>query len=274
MSIAVTALHITPVKGTRVRSVERVELESSGAAGDRVFFVIDGRDRMRNGKQLGSLQAVVATLQDECLRLELPDGSVAEGPVELGDELTATFYSRPVTVRAVLGPWSQALSEQCGQPLRLVHCPGAVDRGPAGAVSLISRGSLRRLGEEADAADTADAAGAADAADGEIDPRRFRMLIEVDGAAPHAEDDWVGHRFRLGTAEVSFTGHVGRCLVTSRDPVTGTVTLPTLDLLRGYRSRLPTSEPLPFGVHGAVLRPGTVRVGDLLEPVEDAEAAG
>jgi hypothetical protein len=88
------------------------------------------------------------------------------------------------------------------------------------------------------------------------------MLIEIDGVEAHAEDAWVGHAVRIGEASVAFEGHVGRCLITSRDPDTGVVDLPTLDILRDYRRDLDTTEPLPFGVYGRVLEPGTVRVGD------------
>jgi hypothetical protein len=66
---------------------------------------------------------------------------------------------------------------------------------------------------------------------------------------------------------VSFEGHVGRCLITSRDPDTGQVTLPTLDLLKDYRGSLHTTEPLPFGVWGRVLQPGAVAVGDEVTPL-------
>ena len=254
MSVTVTALHTAAMKGTRVRSVEQVVLDERGAADDRRYFVIDERDRMRNGKQIGSLQAVVALPEDGRLRLEFPDGSAVEDRVELGDELTAQFFSHHLVGRLVLGPWSEALSDFCGQPLRLLHAGSAVDRGAKGPVSLISRGSLQRLAEEA-------------GADG-VDGRRFRMLIEVDGVEPHAEDGWLGQRLQVGGAVLRFDGHVGRCLVTSRDPETGEVTLPTLDLLRSYRTGLESTEPLPFGIYGRVLRPGTVRVGDMVAPAE------
>jgi uncharacterized protein YcbX len=62
------------------------------------------------------------------------------------------------------------------------------------------------------------------------------MLIEVDGLDPHAEDAWVGAVVRIGAAAVRFHGHVGRCLVTSRDPENGEIDLPALDLLRGYQA--------------------------------------
>ncbi len=254
MSVTVTALHTAAVKGTRLRSVDEVVLDERGAANDRRFFVVDKRDRMRNGKMLGSLQAIVALPEADRLRLEFPDGSVVEGPIELGESLTAKFFSHEVVGRLVLGPWAQALSDFCGQPVRLLETGSAVDRGAKGPVSLISRASLSRL---------ADAAGGH-----EVDGRRFRMLIEVDGVEPHAEDRWLGQRLQVGKAVLRFDGHVGRCLVTSRDPETGEVTLPTLDLLGSYRRDLDTTEPLAFGVYGRVLRPGTVRLGDCVAPLQ------
>ncbi len=91
------------------------------------------------------------------------------------------------------------------------------------------------------------------------------MLIEIDGVEPHAEDAWIGRLLQVGESLLRFEGHVGRCLVTSRDPENGAVTLPTLDLLREYRTEIDSTEPLPFGVYGQVLRGGSVRVGDALE---------
>jgi uncharacterized protein YcbX len=88
------------------------------------------------------------------------------------------------------------------------------------------------------------------------------MLIEVDGIEAHSEDEWVGRWVRIGEALVSFEGNVGRCLITSRDPDTGVVDLPTLDILREYRGDLDTTEPLPFGIYGSVVEPGAIRVGD------------
>ena len=257
MSVRVTALHTAAIKGTRLRSVEQVVLDERGAAGDRRFFVIDERDRMRNGKQLGSLQAVVAVSEDGRLSLEFPDGSSVDGPIELGDSLTAQFFAHQVVGRLVLGPWAEALSDFCGQPLRLLETGSAVDRGAKGPVSLVSRGSLERLAEQAGTES--------------VDARRFRMMIEVDGVEPHAEDRWLGQRLQVGGAVLRFDGNVGRCLVTSRDPDTGEVTLPTLDLLRAYRGGVESTEPLPFGIYGRVLRPGAVRVGDGVAPLDAAQ---
>lgn len=247
--IVVTKLSVTPVKSTRLQAVERVELEERGARGNRLFHVIDDRNRLVNGKRLGELAKVVAELDEagRQLALSFPDGTSVRAEVRYGETLATRFFSRTESSRELLGPWGDALSDFFGRPLRLATTAIGVDRGGPGGVSVISRGSLGRL---------AQANGG-----GFIDARRFRMLVEVDGVPPHDEDRWVGRRVRIGSALVVMNGHVGRCLVTSRDPETGTVDLPTLEMLGSYRRGLDTTEPLPFGIYGAVLEPGTVSVG-------------
>lgn len=249
----VVGLAVTPVKATRLHSVDRIALGRDGVRENRRFFVIDDRDRMVNSKRLGALQTVIARYSDErrTLRLDFPDGRIIDGEIELGNPVTAQFFSRTAHGRLVEGPWSPALSECCGHPLRLVEVGSSrtgVDRGVDGAVSLISRASLARL---------ARAAGQES-----IDVRRFRMLIEIEGVDAHAEDRWVGRSASIGEATVVFAGHVGRCLITGRDPDSGEIDLPTLDVLRDYRGNAGTTEPLAFGVWGGVLEPGTIRVGD------------
>jgi uncharacterized protein YcbX len=257
---SVVGLAFTPVKATRLHAVESLVLGKAGVLENRRFYVIDDRDRMINSKISGELQTVVADYShaDRTLRLSLPDGRVVDGQVRLGDEVNVRFFSTQRQGRLVEGPWSEALSAVAGRPLRLIEpvSPGAgVDRGAGGAVSLISRASLARLAEVGELES--------------LDSRRFRMLIEIEGVDAHAEDRWVGGApVRVGGAVVRFTGHVGRCLITSRDPDTGVVDVPTLDLLGSYRGSLDTTEPLPFGVWGAVLEPGTVRVGDEVTPLD------
>jgi uncharacterized protein len=251
-AIRVTALSTTPVKGLRIAARKRVELERAAARGDRAFYLIDARGRMINGKHSGALNGIVAELDDRGeLTLTFPDGRVVSGTPEPGEEVHTSFHSRPRAAQLIDGPFSQAISRYTGEALRLVGAVDgspAIDRGARGAVTLISRGSLNRLAEVA--------GGAA------VDARRFRMTVELDGVAPFGEDAWLGREVRIGDAVVRPLGHVGRCIVTSRHPVSGVVDLPTLDLLRSFRSGAPTTEPLAFGVYAQVLRPGVVEVGD------------
>jgi uncharacterized protein YcbX len=257
--VTVSRLSIAAVKGTQLREVQELALERTGVRENRRFFLIDDRDVMANSLRLGELQTAVFSYseEDRTLRLELPGGRVLEEPIRLGSEVTADFYGDAKPARLVDGSWSEVLSGLVSKPLRLVEAgeEGAVDRGPRGAVTVISEASVRRLASEG-------------GLDG-IDARRFRMLIEVDGLDAHAEDGWVGTAVRLGETLVVFHGHVGRCNITSRHPVTGESDTPTLKLLGQYRRRVESTEPLPFGIYGQVLEPGVVRLGDPVSVVGD-----
>jgi uncharacterized protein YcbX len=252
MTATVTGLAIAPVKGTQLRPVERIELDQHGVRENRRFFLIDEQDEMVNALRLGALNSVVSAYSDAERRLSLsfPDGRVLEDEVRLGDEILTSFYDEPTPARLVLGTWSEAISQHVGKPLRLVEAgqEGAVDRRGRGAVTLVSRASLERL--------------ATQAKHPSVDIRRFRMLIEIDGISAHAEDAWVGHTVNVGATGLRAQGHVGRCVITNRHPVTGEVDLQTLKILGTYRRDLETTEPVAFGIFGEVVRPGAVSLGD------------
>jgi len=248
----VSALSITPVKALRMQRRERLELRRDGVRGDRAMFLVDDRGRMVNGKHHPTLTAVVAELgEDGQLEIELPDGRRAAGEAAPGEELQVRFYRMTRPARAIGGPFSELLSAYVGAPLRLVAFTdgrSAVDRGAAGAVSMLSTTSADAL---------ARAAGRET-----IDTRRFRMTIELSGSEPFAEDGWIDRVLRVGSARIKPFGHVGRCNVTTLDPDRGTRDLPTLDILRELRGGLATTEPLALGVHCAVIEPGEVALGD------------
>ena len=257
MSARVARISIAPVKSLRVVHPREVMLTADGVAGDRRFWLIDENSRLYNGKRDGKLTQVCAEWDEASRRLalEFPSGERVEGTVELGEAVTAKMFGRAVSSRRVHGPFEDALSGFLGRRLRLLWSERPlVDRHTlGGCVSLLSRASLGQLRTEA-------------GADAPVDGRRFRMLFEIDGVEAHAEDGWIGSRIRIGEATVAVTGDVGRCVVTTRNPETGVVDFKALHALARYR-RYGIKERLPFGVCGAVVTPGRVRVGDALEPV-------
>jgi uncharacterized protein YcbX len=240
-----------------------VRLERDGISGDRCFYVIDDRGRLVNGKSRGELNQVTAELDGGGrLALGFPDGSRIEDEVRRGEPIEVHFRSQRRRALPLGGPFSQALSDHVGIPLRLVapeDGTAAVDRGERGAVTLIASASVAALGEHA--------------GERALDARRFRMSIEVDGVRAFEEDGWIGRELRVGEALLRPAGHVGRCSITSRDPETGAVDVPTLELLRELRAGAETTEPLALGVYGEVLEPGDVALGDTVE-VGDADLAG
>ena len=254
----VARIAIAPVKALHVVERDEVELALTGVAGDRRFWMVDADGRLVNDKRHPHLLRVRAEWDEASreLRLEFPDGRRVEGVAGLGEPVGATMYGQTHASRAVIGPWQDALSEYAGEPLTFLWSErGAVDRGVGGgAVTMISRGSLERLRQEA---------GVADAVDG----RRFRMLFEIDGVGEHEEDEWFGQRVAIGDAVVAPVGDVGRCVVTTKNPDTGETDLDTLKTLAEYRSEGRT-EPLPFGIHAVVVQAGRVRVGDAVRALE------
>lgn len=246
-------LHVAPVKGMSLEARDHVELGPNGVEDDRRFLVIGEDGRLVNGKRLAALTTVGAHFDPATDRLELrmPGGARVGGTVIVGRPITINGHSGPGHL--VEGPWAAALSEELGRDIRLVRLddPGrGHDRASKqGAATLLSIASLERMADEAKV-------------DGKVDPRRFRMLIGIDGASAHQEDGWIGKRVRVGEAVVVPGGNVGRCQVTTLDPDQGVSDLDTLDALAGYRGDLQTSEPLAFGIWARVERAGRIAVGD------------
>jgi uncharacterized protein len=255
MPAAVSWIAVTPVKGLRLQSRDEVEVTVDGVPGDRAFFLVNERGAMVSATRIGPLVAVIADhdVKERTLSLRFPDGNEVAGSVELGEREPVRFGGLSLSASPVLGAFSDALTEHCGNGrVRLFASPPerpGVDRGRIGAVTLLSVASLERLREQAGETEP-------------VDPRRFRMTFGVEGLEPHEEDGWLERDVRVGEALVRVTGNVGRCALTTRQPDTGVVDFKTLHHLRAYRGEVPTTEPLPFGIHARVLEPGRVRVGD------------
>ncbi len=246
----IARLAIAPVKGLGLVHPDEVVLSRDGVRNDRRFYLIDPDGRLINNKTCGELIQVRPQVSDDASQLTLvfPSGEAVGGEVGAGAAVETSFYGRPVTGRLAEGPWSEALSEHAGRPLRLVRTDvqgAGIDR--VHVVSLITDGSLRALARHAGVE--------------QVDGRRFRMTVELHGGEEHEEDGWIGREVEVGGARVRVTGPVGRCVVTTRNPESGESDLDTLGVLAGYRT-LKEGKSFGCGVCGDVLVEGTVRVGD------------
>jgi hypothetical protein len=253
----VARLNVTPVKSTALHHPERIMLERHGAVGNREFFFVGDDGRRFSGARKTPLIPIRAEYEAarEHLTLRLPDGTMVSGSVAPnGESLTVDFYGRPVLARLIEGDWDEALSRYAGHVVRLarVDRPGdAIDVKPVTLVSLASVAELSRRGGR----------------DRPVDARRFRMLVEIDGCAPHEEDTWAGRRVRIGDAEVRVGEPVPRCVITTLDPETGMRDFPTLSVIRSYRG-VSKDKELEFGVYSDVVRPGAIGVGDPVQPLD------
>jgi uncharacterized protein YcbX len=248
-------IHVAPIKALAIEERQRVTLGVNGVAGDRRFCIVDPDGKMINAKRVPIFIAIRPELDEARgrLTLHMPDGAPVAGELALGDPFDITIFGRVEIARPVEGPWSDALSAIAERPLRLVRIDadrGGVDRAHVGGgATLLSADALRSLGEAAGATDP-------------VDPRRFRMLFGIADVPAHTEDTWIGERVQIGGAVVVPVGNVGRCAVTTVDPVTGVSDMDTLGALARYRGEKVTTEPLAFGVWARVERPGEVAIGD------------
>jgi hypothetical protein len=256
----VTRLSVTPVKGLALHHPDAIEVTATGVPGDRAFYVVDDRDSLFSIAKTGSMVGLLADYDIAGSRLAIREGDrvLAEGPVEPGARHSADFFAfKRVDGRLVPGPWDAVLSERAGRPLRLVQAEVAGGGHDVEPLTLLGTASTARLSQQAHLPD--------------VDSRRFRMLIEFDGAAPHAEDRWLGQRLQVGTVVAEVGGPVQRCAGTTRHPDSGAVDLKTLALIGDYRGRQESVFGLGFnfGVYASVVTPGTVSVGDFLELGDD-----
>jgi uncharacterized protein len=257
----VARLSIAPVRGLGLRHPDSISVNENGAPEDRRFYLVDGHGRLIDRLLVGSLVQIAAETNADgsWLRMTFPDGRVLEDDISdnLGEPVRTDIYGRVAFGRVVGGPWAAALEPYAGRPVLLVRCdvPGGTriregETNVRNAVSLVSDGSLlelaRQLGVDA------------------VDGRRFRMLIELEGADAHEEDNWIGGSVEIGSAVLSITKPDARCAITTQDPDTGERDLDTLRTIiryRGFRAGDPERK-IDFGVLGEVLRPGTISKGD------------
>lgn len=251
----VARLSIAPVRSLALEHPDEVDLTEVGVVEDRRFYLIDDRDRLIDRTVIGELAQIAAHTDPGATRLRLafPDGTVLDDEVRLGEAIETPVYDRTAVGHIVDGPWSEPLSAFAGRTLRLVRCdrPGGTRAGnPA---SFVSDGSLAELARHA----------GVDAVDG----RRFRMLIDLEGAAAHEEDTWIGHRVAIGGAILAVIKPDARCVITTQDPDTGKRDLDTLRTIIGYRG-LRDGKKADFGVLADVVVPGRVRLGDEVTVVD------
>jgi uncharacterized protein YcbX len=214
-----------PVKSMAGERLDACTITGNGLEGDRRWALIDGTPN-RAGKfltirQHEHLLRYRPRLKDGEVEVEVPDGSVMTAGPGLVERLELET-SRPL-----------ALSDDAGANFDDSH------------VLIINLASIELFALEAGM---------------NLDRRRFRANLYVDGLEPEEEVGWVGRRIRAGDAELDVVKRDERCVVITRDPDT---TVATPELLRLLTER----HDQCMGVYCSVVRPGRVAVGDFVGPL-------
>jgi uncharacterized protein YcbX len=250
VSVHVSRIGFTPLKGTRHTDQPYVDLTLDGPVGDRVFCFVDpSRGRVLRTVEHPTLMQTRARWQDGVLTTELPAGVVSGVPVPTGDVVKVDYWGRTVALEVQDGPWAAAYSAHLGCEVTLARFlqPGDIVYG--GSVSLVSSSSLERLTDRLGVL---------------VDDAQLRatFTVSTENEPAHVEDSWLGRRLRLGEAEVQVRSALPRCAVVDFDPRTGARRGHVLRAMAGYRL---AGNEIMFAVDADVVRPGRV---DLGAPVE------
>jgi uncharacterized protein len=178
---------------------------------------------------------------DGGVEVVLPDGTVTADDAVLSAWLGRRVQLRAATENTGAGPtYEDPGDEEPDGPTEWAQWQGATGPfhdSPRIRLSLVSTGTL-----------------------GTWDRRRFRANVLLDG---EGEDALRGRDAVLGGAALRFGAPIARCVMTTR-PQPGGIGRDTSVLKTIHRERDGF-----LAVRAAVVEPGTVRVGDVLEPAAD-----
>jgi uncharacterized protein YcbX len=255
---AITRLYRFPVKGLTPQPVDRLDVRASGAVeGDRVlgFLFADAGEPDETGwrgkasfltmQNTPGLARVRSSYDPASRRLALAYQGAELVSGDVGAEQDRRRIVDAVTA-LVLGLEVNPLDGHASRlPLRLVgdgETPRFHDR-KAHHVTLVNRASLDALAGRFGA---------------EVDERRFRMNVTIDGLEAWVELEWIGRTIHIGGGEFEVTGPVVHCLATHANPDTGERDIEVMQTLtREFGHERPT-----MGVLAVPRVASTIRVGN------------
>jgi len=228
-----------PVKSLLGERLDRAEVGVEGVVGDRGWALFDlqtgfGLTARRVPELLFAAGRLTA---DGGAQVVLPDGTVTAD-----DDVLSAWVGRPVALRPATDVpgarrYENPADAEVEDPARwnpFSGADGAFHDNADARVTCVSTGTL-----------------------GGWDRRRFRANVVLAGAG---EDELVGSRVGLGTGQLDVVRRVPRCVLTTR-PQGGGIGRDT-----GVLKSIHADRGGALAVGALVARPGTVAVGDGLQP--------
>ena len=251
MPVTVSQLAIAPVKGMRLQRSPELQFGRHGVTGDREFLIVGDDCKLLPTARNPGLMRIEPSWEParNLLTLRFPDGRVVQDEPEPGTAAVTRMYDgREIPGRVISGLLSAALSGYLGRAVHLFkRAPDHLGSDDA-QVTLMSGASLHAL--------------AAELSGTVPDPRRFRMTVTVTGTDPWAEHGWGGQQVRIADTTLRVLEPVPRCVVTTRNPESGTTDARILHAL----ARLRGKNDITFGVWCEVIQPGHIQLGDPVIP--------
>jgi uncharacterized protein YcbX len=263
--ITVTGLYRYPIKSCAGTALDLATLDARGIEHDRRWMVVDAAGGFRTQRELPRMALIHPSIQDGHLVLAadgMPDLSLQlTAP---GSRLTVAVWKDTVVAIDQGDKAAEWLTRFLAEPLRLVRFDEAADRRVELAYAV-------RPGDQVGFADAYPLLIGNEASLTELNTRleeplpmrRFRPNIVVAGADAYAEDTW--SRLRIGLVEVAVVKPCARCAITTVNPETAEKGTEPLRTLATYRKQ---TGGVMFCENAIHLRPGTLRLGDVVHVVE------
>jgi uncharacterized protein YcbX len=230
-----------PIKGIGAEPLQAVDLSVDRPLPlDRAWAVLEqggeagrGWRACRNflrGAKGPSLMAITARVDGDLIHLSHPDRpdltmTPSEGPQPALFDWLASIYPTE---------WRPAAS-------MVKSPPEGMSDIPFPSIAVLNLASLRALSQKLGQ---------------DLDPRRFRGNLWIDGMALWEEFDLVGKTLQIGTARLEVVEPITRCRATEANPETGKRDANTLNALEDGWGHT------DFGVYARVTTGGPIAVGD------------
>ncbi len=270
MTAHLHSLHLYPVKGLRGLALAAAAVARHGIAGDRRWLVVDPDGRFLTQREIGAMARLDAVPTADGLLLRCGDRSQpVPRPAPGGPRREVAIWGDRVSAACADPGADGFLSDALGQPCHLVFMDderarpvdparsepgdhvGFADAFPLLAASLDSLAVLNDALEGAMARP--------------VPMARFRPSLVLTGLPAWSEDRW--RRVRIGTMVFRAPAPCTRCVVITRDQVTGAIPEPgeplrTLGRLNRHK------DGIVFGANLIPEAPGHLAAGDAVEVLD------
>ena len=268
----VAALRRYPVKSMLGEDLRASDVTLCGLTGDRALAVVHrGTGKVasaKNPRLWRSLLKLAATASELPVQITLPDGTAIARSDPGIDAVLSGLLGQPVTLTAT--PPHGAVLDRADPEEVLrdgLDARARIEVGRLGAASpegtffdfaplhLITTSTLEQI--------------AGLSPRGIVEPERYRPNIVIRTTAPgFAENDWAGCDLRIGSdLIIRVIARTSRCAIPTLEHGDLPRDIAALRVLAGHNRIKPRNDlgPQPCaGVYAQVLRPGRIRLGDIV----------
>jgi len=251
----ITALYRHPVKGLSPEAITEADLEAGGHFPcDRLFALENGPSGFNAAapEHMPKIKFLMLMRNERLARLATQfDPATQVLAIRQGEAVAAAGDVRTTEGRQAIERFFESyMGAELRGPVRLLNAPAGFRfmDSRSGYISILNRRTIDAI--------------AASIGRETLDARRFRGNVLIEGMEAFAENDLVGRKLGLGTAELEVIKRIERCAATDVDPKAGIRdTSMVAALMRAFDHR-------DCGIYARITRAGTIRIGDRLQPLD------